>query len=111
MLRYEWPTLIGLGGCVACQFFRNIFIRYLPIYGVGVLAIYSYIHYKTPWCIINLAWPFLFVFGAVIVLIPLTYRILSLVPIGIVLAYSLGYCVWLNYFRCTTDTEPYVYVQ
>ena len=24
---------------------------------------------------------------------------------------SLGSAIWLNYFHCTTDTEPYVYVQ
>ena len=24
---------------------------------------------------------------------------------------SFGLSIWLNYFRCTTDTEPYVYVQ
>ncbi len=28
-----------------------------------------------------------------------------------VLVFSLGWAIWLNYFRCTTDTEPYVYVQ
>jgi hypothetical protein len=27
------------------------------------------------------------------------------------LAASLGSTIWLNYFHCTTDTEPYVYVQ
>ena len=30
---------------------------------------------------------------------------------GAALAVSLSYCVWLNYFRCTTESEPYVYVQ
>ena len=27
------------------------------------------------------------------------------------LCFSFSYAIWLNYFRCTTDTEPYVYVQ
>ena len=30
---------------------------------------------------------------------------------SILICWSLGHCIWLNYFRCTTDTEPYVYVQ
>ena len=30
---------------------------------------------------------------------------------GIALAMSLGVMVYLNYFDCTTDSEPYVYVQ
>jgi hypothetical protein len=29
----------------------------------------------------------------------------------LLIIWSLGHCIWLNYFRCTTDTEPYVYVQ
>jgi len=29
----------------------------------------------------------------------------------IALCFSLGSAIWLNYFRCTTDTERYVYVQ
>ena len=30
----------------------------------GVLAAYSIVHYKTPWCIISIVWPLLFVFAA-----------------------------------------------
>ena len=64
ILRYEWPVLVGLFLCLACQFFRNFVIRYLAIYGVGVFAAYSIIHYKTPWIIISIVWPLLFVFAA-----------------------------------------------
>ncbi len=63
-MRYEWPVFIGLVLCLACQFFRNFAIRYLAIYGVGVFAAYSIIHYKTPWIIISIVWPLLFVFAA-----------------------------------------------
>jgi len=31
--------------------------------------------------------------------------------LAILLCVSLGSMISLNYFRCTTDTEPYVYVQ
>jgi hypothetical protein len=31
--------------------------------------------------------------------------------VAIALAMSLGMAIWLNYFRCSTDSEPYVYVQ
>ncbi len=64
VLRYELPVLIGLFLCLACQFFKNVVIRYLAIYGVGVFAAYSIVHYKTPWCIISMVWPLLFVFAA-----------------------------------------------
>jgi hypothetical protein len=33
------------------------------------------------------------------------------VAAGLALVFSLGMAISLNYFRCTTDTEPYVYVQ
>jgi uncharacterized protein (TIGR03663 family) len=64
VLRYEWPVLIGLVLCLVCQFFKNFVVRYLAIYGVGVFAAYSIIHYKTPWIIISVVWPLLFVFAA-----------------------------------------------
>ncbi len=202
VLRYEWPVFIGLTLCLACQFFNNLVIRYFAIYGVGILAAYSIIHYKTPWIIISIAWPFLFVFaaGTAALKIPrkafyavggavlgfglggvISYFIqaasapqtcsmgiylneaikltltagstsglcgqmggtlygcaivsalagsglglwlgqsartserlmqaVQRVTAAIALLFSLEMAIWLNYFRCTTDTEPYVYVQ
>jgi uncharacterized protein (TIGR03663 family) len=204
VLRYEWPVLIGLFLCLACQFFKNVVIRYLAIYGVGVFAAYSIIHYKTPWCIISMVWPLLFVFaaGAASGKVPrkafdlvgfavigfglgavASYlvqptsvrtacsfpaymgeaikmtlaassgssvcggsggrffwstvvgallggglglvisgaqlfkisdemmRVMQRAATGLALVVSLALAISLNYFRCTTDTEPYVYVQ
>jgi uncharacterized protein (TIGR03663 family) len=160
MARYELPVLAGVLLCLFCQRFNNLSLRYLAIYGAGTLIAYSIVHYKTPWCVINIAWPFLFIFGAALVLSPLKldmtiYGILTLMlcallgwavwarifdqfaawwPFfvipgaalifvalrdrrvicaisGLLLCASLGSTIWLNYFRCTTDTEPYVYVQ
>ena len=33
------------------------------------------------------------------------------ISMGLVLWASLANSIWLNYFRCSTETEPYVYVQ
>ncbi len=158
--RYELPIAIGLVTCLFCQKLKNISLRYLAIYGVGTLIAYSIVKYKTPWCIISIVWPMVFLFGAALTLAPLRLRsrenqILAAVIIlaggiatwfalsqnyeffwpfvglGILVVYliafrsreviwglhciailfSLGWAIWLNYFRCTTDTEPYVYVQ
>ncbi|MEN3369920.1 MAG: hypothetical protein V7609_2063 [Verrucomicrobiota bacterium] len=109
--RYEQPILLGLAVCLLCQFIKNLSLRYLAIYGVGTLIAYSIVRYKTPWCIISFVWPFLFLFGAILLLIPMAYRKAGYLIAGIFLAGSLGLSVRLNYFRCTTDTEPYVYVQ
>jgi uncharacterized protein (TIGR03663 family) len=106
--RYEWPVSAGLISCLFCQRFKNVSLRYLAICGVGTLIAYSIVRYKTPWCIISIIWPLLFIFGAGMLLIPLRYsRGIS----AILLCASFGSTVWLNYFRCTTETEPYVYVQ
>ncbi len=107
--RYEWPVLLGLIACVFCQQLKNFSLRYLAIYGVGTLAVYSYVHYKTPWCIISIVWPFLFLFGAVPFLVP--NKRLANLALSALLVASFIASIRLNYFRCTTDTEPYVYVQ
>jgi uncharacterized protein (TIGR03663 family) len=109
--RYEVAAALGLLACLLCQMFREISVRYLAIYGVGVLMAYSIVHYKTPWCIISIAWPFLFIFGAGIGLLARKHRQAAAVCATAALIVSLGMSVRLNYFRCTTDTEPYVYVQ
>jgi uncharacterized protein (TIGR03663 family) len=111
MGRYELPVASGLLLCLFCQQFKNLNLRYLMIYGVGTLIAYSIVRYKTPWCIVSFIWPFLFVFGAAMVVIPQRYRLATYVISGTLLCASLGLTIWLNYFRCTTDTEPYVYVQ
>ncbi len=107
--RYEIAIALGLLACFCSQLFKTISIRYLAIYGVGTLIAYSIVHYKTPWCII--VWPLLFLFGAGFVLLARNYRRVSQIVGGLALLVSLGLCLRLNYFRCTTDTEPYVYVQ
>jgi uncharacterized protein (TIGR03663 family) len=109
--RYEQPVALGLLLCVCCQFLRHVGLRYLAIYGVGTLIAYSIVKYKTPWCIISIVWPLLFVFGAFIGLMPTLFRRSALIVVAVLLTASLALSVRLNYFRCTTETEPYVYVQ
>lgn len=109
--RYETPVAAGLIACVLCQFFKSITTRYVAIYGVGTLMAYSIVKYKTPWCIISVVWPLLFVFGAAVMLAPANRRRLAYAGAGLILLLSLVLSLRINYFRCTTDSEPYVYVQ
>ncbi|MGI8820246.1 MAG: flippase activity-associated protein Agl23 [Chthoniobacterales bacterium] len=109
--RYEPPVGIGLLLCFLCLWFRKIALRYLAIYGVGTLVAYSIVAYKTPWCIISIVWPLLFVFGLGVVLLPLQRRRIGQALAALAVAVSLVLSIRLNYFRCTTETEPYVYVQ
>jgi uncharacterized protein (TIGR03663 family) len=108
---YELPALAGVILCIVCLRFKNVSLRYLAIYGVGALLAYSIVRYKTPWCVINITWPFLFIFGAAALALPAKYHRLTNIVSAILLFASLGSTIWLNYFHCTTDTEPYVYVQ
>src|SRR6266404_3631389 len=110
-LGYELPMLAGLILCVFCQKFKNFSLRYLAIYGVGTLIAYSYVKYKTPWCIISFGWPFLFIFGAAVLLVRPKHLQIAYRAIGVLLCISLGSCIWLNYFRCSSPDEPYAYVQ
>jgi uncharacterized protein (TIGR03663 family) len=110
-LGYELPALAGLVVCVFCLRFKDMSLRFLAIYGVGTLIAYSIVYYKTPWCIISFAWPFLFIFGAAAFAIPDRFRRLTNIVSAVLLLQSFASTIWLNYFHCTTDKEPYVYVQ
>ena len=119
MARYEWPSCVGLLVALLVLFQSLLppmprFIRGLATYGLGALAAYSLIPYKTPWCIVSLTWPFLLLFGYVIDL-ALTklgvYGGLMDVAAAALLAGNLWYTVELNFFHFTDAKEPYVYVQ
>jgi uncharacterized protein (TIGR03663 family) len=108
---YEQPVALALLLSPLCLLFKRAALRYLAIYGVGTLIAYSIVKYKTPWCIISIIWPLLFLFGAMVTLITEELQRVAYVVAGAFLAVSLGICVRLNYFRCTTESEEYVYVQ
>jgi uncharacterized protein (TIGR03663 family) len=129
--RYEQPVLIALLLGALMQFVQNINLRYLAIYGTGTFIAYSIVAYKTPWCIISIVWPLLFVFAALPLLAPDKYQQLVRRGITALLVITFGFSISLNYFRCSTFTEfnwksergivgniaefyrwePYVYVQ
>ncbi len=129
--RYEWPICAGLIFAPLCLWFGNFAVRYLAITGVGIFIGYSIVHYKTPWCIISIVWPLLFIFAAGLIAIAGKRQLLAAVLAAILLTASLLSSVTLNYFRCTTfadldwdrnngltdniaaffKAEPYVYVQ
>jgi len=112
MVRYEWPALLGLIVAVRLAWPAPAMLRYLAIYGLGVLAAYSIVPYKTPWCIISILWPFALLFGAGVAEFrkKLPWAVISLIAC-IALAGSLVLCIRLNFRHCTDPAEPYVYVQ
>jgi uncharacterized protein (TIGR03663 family) len=113
MGRYELPALIGLAGGFALLWPRtNRAARYLAIYGLGVLIAYSIIKYKTPWCLISLIWPFLFVFGLAVVNVARVVDAPTTAAFtGVAFLFTLGVSLKLNFHDFTDENEPYVYVQ
>jgi uncharacterized protein (TIGR03663 family) len=112
MVRYEWPALLGLIVAVRLAWPAPPMLRYLAIYGLGVLAAYSIVPYKTPWCIISILWPFALLFGAGVAEFrkKLPWAVVPLFAL-IALVGSLVVCIRLNFRHCTDPEEPYVYVQ
>ncbi|MBA2433295.1 MAG: TIGR03663 family protein [Chthoniobacterales bacterium] len=109
--RYEPVIAVGLLVSLLTLWFRNVHLRYLAIYGVGTLMAYSIVPYKTPWCIISFVWPLLFIFGLGVLLLPRHLRRTGQIVAGLVVAASLVLSIRINFYKATTDTEPYVYVQ
>ncbi len=110
-LRYEWPIFIGLMLGFACQFFKSYVLRYLAIYGVGVFAAYSIIHYKTPWIIISIVWPLLFGFaaGAAALKIPRkAFQVVGLAALGFILGFAASYLFQLAPVRAASSWPAYL---
>ena len=116
MARYEWPALLGLALSLRYVAASDPRLRYVAIYGGGVLLAYSLIPYKTPWCIISILWPFYLILGSA-ASTPNSQGILSaarsFLPLAAALSLlvSAALSVRLNSFHFTNEKEPYVYVQ
>ena len=116
MARYEWPALLGLMLCLRYVAPSDARLRYLTIYGCGVVVAYSLIPYKTPWCIISILWPFYLILGSGMPAPSaqsvgrLASPLVRFVVAGS-LAASAFLCVRLNFLQFTNEKEPYVYVQ
>jgi uncharacterized protein (TIGR03663 family) len=110
-----WPYLLPCAAflfTVVCATPRlPRFIRALAIYGVGALVAYSIVHYKTPWCIVSLTWPFLILFGWGVDLATRKFGIPVAAVAAALLIANTGKMVRLNFFRYTNPRESYVYVQ
>jgi uncharacterized protein (TIGR03663 family) len=106
-----WLIACSLGFFAASPS-QNREARLLCLYGLATFTAYSLIPYKTPWCIINLLWPFLFVLGQLAdTLAHATDRRL-VYGVGLLLAWTpLRDCWRLDFVQPTFDGERYIYVQ
>ena len=119
-LDYEWFVLAGLVFSIRFLFGGNAGLRFLAIYSLVVLFIYSIVPYKTPWCVISIAWPFLFLGAAFVKFLGEAFLKFTSTRISrtIAILFALplfGHAAWksynLNFFRFDDPKERYVYVQ
>ena len=88
--------------------------RFLALYSLLVLAIYSLIPYKTPWCLLGFLQPMTVMAGlgaaALIEAVPArAWRAVVTVILAVV-SLHLGWQAWLTSFRLPADPRnPYVY--
>ncbi len=111
-MRYEQIALLGFLFSLRYLYTSSKVIRYVAIYGLGVFLAYSVISYKTPWCLINLLWPFYIVFGAFISeFLKSGWRAVLILTSIIGFCASLIIMLALNWIDYCNHKLPYVYVQ
>jgi len=112
--RYEWAACFGFLCFFPLLAPSRKWHRLILFYGIFNFLIYSLIRYKTPWCILQIIWPFLFAAGAVLERLAERGGYWKGVGVGVVvLLAGLGAqkSVELNFFRYADNREPYVHVQ
>ena len=85
---------------------QNREMRWLGLFGLASFAAYSLIPYKTPWCIINLLWPFFFVLGQLAENLAQIIDRRLVYAVALLLAWSPARDCWLlNYVHPTYDGD------
>jgi uncharacterized protein (TIGR03663 family) len=111
-LDYEWLAVAGLLFSIRFFLGGNPALRFLAIYGLGVLLAYSIVPYKTPWCVISITWPFLFLGAALLEFIAKQLNRIAAVLVALPLfAHGAWKSYDLNFVKFDDAKERYVYVQ
>ncbi len=114
-----WPgkaespvMLLGAFGVVmALSRARDRFAVFVAFWSLGILAAYSLVSYKTPWCALNIVLPFAIMsgYGLEQLYQQRSVRLWALLPAAIGIAASLYLAVDLSFFRYDDDTQAYSY--
>ncbi|HEY6274481.1 MAG TPA: flippase activity-associated protein Agl23 [Terriglobales bacterium] len=112
LTKLEMPALLlgALGIVIAFWRARERFAVFTAFWSLGILAAYSLVHYKTPWCALNIILP-LFIMGG--------YGLQQLyqsfvgrwafLPLVLAACVSLYQAVNLTFIDYDDDAQPYVY--
>jgi uncharacterized protein (TIGR03663 family) len=109
----ELPAmLLGFFGIVLALWrARDRFAVFVAFWSMGILAAYSLVSYKTPWCALSIVLPFVIMagYGLEWLFQQRSVRFWSLLPAAIGIAASLYLAVELSFFRYDDDAQPYSY--
>lgn len=111
ILKYELVVLCGI--LLPFFFFSKLtrWIRFIFIYGMFLLLIYSGISYKTPWCIVSIIWPCYFIFSELICnFLKSRWKNEAMISIVVLSIISIYASISLNFIKYDDNKEPYVYV-
>lgn len=109
LFKYEAPFILGFGASLFFIFKGSIEKKYLSIYALLSFLTYSFIPYKTPWCLISILWPFSLLADWFLQLIKKTFLKMALVLVSLIY-FSIGFYKinWIDYANLE---HPYAYVQ
>lgn len=111
MWQYEIFALVGLIASIRYLFTKNKIMKFLSIYVLGILFVYSVISYKTPWCFVSVGWPFYFILGCTFTeLLKSKARVFSIVIFLIIVINTIVVTCKLNFINYDNNRELYVYV-
>ncbi|HEX8373365.1 MAG TPA: flippase activity-associated protein Agl23 [Chthoniobacterales bacterium] len=110
--KFEPLMLVGVAASLATLWRATGPARWLALYALACLCGYSIIAYKTPWCVISIAWPF-YILGGIGLdwLLRLRWTIPATLAIVLGASFSVARTIELNFKRFDDDSLPYVYVQ
>lgn len=113
--RYEPFAVVGILGCIKYLFLKNSKLKFISVFGLAQFFIYSLIPYKTPWCAVQLLWPF-YIMAVVLFLDffknkSLLLKTAMITSFVILIGSTMSRAISLNYIHYTNEEEPYVYVQ
>lgn len=111
LANFEWPLLLGLLAGVRFFWPAPDRLRYIAIYAAGLFLAYSLIPYKTPWCLLALAWPLFLVLATAVDSLRGVFRTTAWAFALLAITGSLVRSIELNFYRYVDHSHPYVYVQ
>ena len=112
LAKSERPVMVlgAIGIAIAFWRARDRFTTFTAFWSLGILAAYSLVHYKTPWCALNIILPFVIMAGyALQQLYQSADRRWSIAILTLAAAVSLYQSTVLNFFQYDDETQPYVY--